>query len=252
MYLLGWLNTVHKITKLSQYIAFTGLGILASAIPVSAATITFDLDFFDDSGTEVGDGEFSYDDEALTCIEFSEAGDCSREPSEDPDDYNYYNDVFYVENALTDFSATINGEDWSEAYGYWWSDDETGQLPGEQSASRYGISINDNSWFFGDGSFGERQLSIDITQSSDTSGEGNWLQNVVPPGGGNPFAGSGTWQATRVGTGLEPSVPAPSPSEAVPESSTIFAALVAMVFGYLSKRKFPRTKAQINKAYING
>ena len=229
-----------KITKLSQYIAFTGLGILASAIPVSAATITFDLDFFDDSGTQVGNGEFNYDDEALTCFEYSEVGDCSREPLEDPDDYN---DVFFVENTLTDFSATINGEDWSGAYGHWWSDDKSGQLPGEQSASRYGISIGENSWFFGDVEPGIRQFVMDFTQSSDTSGEGSWLQEVVPSGGGNPFAGSGTWQATRVGTVSEPSVPAPSPSEAVPESSTIFGALVAMVFGYLSKRKFARTKA---------
>jgi hypothetical protein len=242
---------VFKINKFSQYIAFTGIGILASAIPVSAANITFDLDFFNDSGTEVGDGEFSYDDEALTCFEYSEVGDCSREPSEDPDDDDYYNDVFYVENALTNFSATINGEDWSGGYGHWWSDDESGQLPGEQSASRYGISIGENRWFFGDVDFGTRQFVMDFTQSSDTSGEGNWLQNVVPPGGGDPFAGSGTWQATRVGTESESSVPAPSPSEAVPESSTIFGALAAMVFGYLSKRKFPRTKAQINKAYIN-
>lgn len=231
---------MYKITKLSQYIAFTGLGILASAIPVSAATITFDLDFFDDSGTQVGDGEFSYDDEASTCFEFSIAGDCSREPLEDPNDYN---DVFFVENALTDFSATINGEDWSGAYGHWWGDDESGQLPGEQSISRYGIFINDNRWFFGDGDFGERQFVMDFTQSSDTYGEGDWLQEVVSSGGGDPFAGSGTWQATRVGIESEPSVPAPSPSEAVPEPSTIFGALVAMVFGYFCKRRLARTKA---------
>lgn len=241
---------MYKITKLSQYIAFTGLGILASAIPVSAATITFDLDFFDDSGTEVGDGEFSYDDEASTCFELSVAGDCSREPLEDPDDFN---DVFFVENALTDFSATIDGEDWSGAYGRWWSDDESGQLPGEQSASRYGISIGENSWFFGDDDFGTRQFVMDSTQSSDTYGEGNWLQEVVPSGGGDPFAGLGTWQATRVGTVSEPSVSAPSVSEpsvsepsvseAVPEPSTIFGALVALVFGYFSRRKFAQTKA---------
>ena len=233
-----------KITQLSQYIAFTGLGILASAIPVSAAAITFDLDFFDDNGTQVGDGEFSYDDEASTCFELSFAGDCSREPSEDPNDYN---DVFFVENALTDFSATINGEDWSGAYGHWWSDDESGQISGEQSASRSDIFINDNRWFFGDSFFGEGEMIMDFTQSSDNSGEGSWLQEVVPPGGGDPFAGSGTWQATRVGTVSEPlsepSVSAPSSSEAVPEPSTIFGALVALVFGYFSRRKFTQTKA---------
>lgn len=232
---------MYKVSKLSQYLTLTGLGILISAVaPVTAATITFDLEFFEDSGTQVGDGEFSYDDEASTCFELSFAGDCSREPSEDPNDFN---DVFFVENALTDFSATINGEDWSGAYGHWWSDDESGQLPGEQSASRYGISINDSRWFFGDSFFGEGDMIMDFTQSSDTYGEGNWLQNVVPSGGGEPFAGSGTWQATRVGTESEPSVPAPSPSEAVPEPSTIFSALIAMVLGYFSRRKFAQTKA---------
>lgn len=233
------------ISKLSQYLTLTGLGILISAIPVTAATITFDLDFFDDGGTEVGDGQFSYDDEALTCVELSPVGDCFREPLEDPNDFN---DVFFVENALTDFSATINGEDWDLGYITWWGDDESGQLPGYQAPSRYGISIAENSWFFGDGDFGERQLSIDITQSSDIYGEGSWEQNVIPPGGGNPFAGAGTWQATRVGTAPEPSVPASS--EAIPEPSTVFSTLVAIIFGYFTKHKYTRINSSVSNRSI--
>ena len=231
------------ISKLSQYLTLTGLGILISTVPVTAATITFDLDFFDDGGTEVGDGQFSYDDETATCVELSPVGDCFQEPSEDPNDFN---DVFFVENALTNFSATINGEDWDLGYITWWGDDESGQLPGYQATSRYGIFINENRWFFGDGYFGERQLSIGITQFSDTSGEGSWNQDVVPPGGGNPFAGAGTWEATRVGTTPEPSIPAPS-SEAVPEPSTVFGALVAMIFGYFAKRRFTRINNSVCK-----
>lgn len=234
---------MYKFSQLSQYLTLTGLGILISTVPVTAATITFDLDFFDDSGTEIGDGQFSYDDEASTCFESSVVGDCSREPSLNPNDFN---DVFFVENALTDFSATISGEDWSGAYGHWWSDDEIGQLSGEQISSRYGISLADNQWFFEEGDFGTEQFAMNFTQSSDTSGEGNWLQNVVPSGGGNPFAGAGTWQATRVGTAPEPSVPVPS-SEAVPEPSTVFGALIAMIFGYFFQRKFNRINNSVCK-----
>lgn len=237
--------TVYKITKLSQYIAFTGLSILASAIiPVSAATITFDLDFFDDSGTEVGNGEFSYDDEeTLTCLQITDSFECGIEPTEE--EIDIYGEPTVISNALTDFSANIDGIDWNygDAYLTWWSDDSTGQPPGQISVSRNGSFPEDNYWFFGDGFFGIEQFYMDFDRSSDTFGEGNWGQSIVEPVSELPFADSGIWQATRVGTGSESSVPAPSPSEAVPESSTIFGTLVAMIFGYLSRRKFARTKA---------
>lgn len=233
-----------KISQLSQYLTLTGLGILISTVPVTAATITFDLDFFDDSGTEIGDGQFSYDDEdTLTCVQITDSFDCFSESFfgdlsiQEISDL-YMSPVTTISNTLTDFSASINGIDWDDgdANLTWWGDDSTGQLPGQISASHSGSFAGDNSWFFGDGFRGTEQFAMNFDSSSDTSGEGNWLQNVVPSGGGNPFAGAGTWQATRVRTAPEPSVPAPS-SEAVPEPSTVFGVLIAMIFGYFSQRK---------------
>lgn len=239
-----------KISQLSQYLTLTGLGILISTVPVTAATITFDLDFFDDSGTQVGDGQFSYDDEeTLSCYQITNSFECDLQSTDILiDEFGEIPEPTVISNALTDFSANIDGIDWDygDAYLTWWGDDSTGQQPGQISVSRNGSFAESNYWFFGDGFTGTEQFAMNFDSSSDTFGEGDWFQSIVPSVSGLPSENSGPWQATRVGTAPEPSVPAPF-SEAVPEPSTVFGALIAMIFGYFSQRKFTRINNSVCK-----
>lgn len=235
-----------RISKLSQYLPLAGLSLLIGAIPVTAATVTFDLDFFDDSGAEVGDGQFSYDDEeTLTCLQITNSFDCFPESSFEELSVQEISDLYMapvtiLNNVLTDFSANIYGIDWNESYETWWSDDETEQLPGQISVSRSGSFASFNSWFFGDPFLGTEQFLMNFDSSSDTFGEGTWFQSLVEPVFPNPdspFETGGTWQATRV-----TSSPA-SASETVPEPSTIVGTLMAMVFVYLSQCRLGRNRS---------
>lgn len=161
--------------------------------------------------------------------------DCSLTP----DDEFFGVETIFVQNTLTDFSATIDGFDWDGGFPNWWGDEASGQAPGHQSSSRTNISIQENGWFFGDPFMGERQMTMDIDEFSDTFGQGSWGQSVVLNTGF--IEGSGTWQAVRVET-TNPQVP---PTEAVPEPSTISSILMAMGLAYASRKK------QIRKIYHN-
>ncbi len=216
---------MYKTSKIAFSLATTSLGFLINITSASAAIIKFDLGFFDGNNTQVGAGQFSYDDNTSTCFETSFGGDCNSS-----DEYKKY-DTILVENALTDFSAVIDGENWNGYYGHWWSDETSGQLPGEQSVSRYGIDISNNRWFFGDPYFGERAMIMDISESSNTFGTGSCLQQILPENGGEPIMGSGFWQATKVEAN-----PSPIETETVPEPSTVLGFLIAVGLVGYSKR----------------
>ena len=216
---------MQKTAKIALSLAITGLSIgFGRNMPTSAATINFELSFFDDNQAKVGSGEFSYDDEITTCFETSFAGVC--DPS-----YEYFGfDIILVENALTSFSATIKGENWGDYYGHWWSNEVSGQSSGYQAVSRYGIDIWENRWFFGDPYFGERVMIMDINESSNTFGAGSWYQQILPGTGDPPIMASGTWQAVRIEAEQ-------SPIETVPEPFPLNGALLALGLAYYSKRK---------------
>ena len=232
-----------------------GIGISLSAIaPASAATVNFELTFFDGRNTQVGSGTFSFDDEVTTCVEPElNDGICYPGALEEIDDENspfYPNFVIGVENALTDFDATLFDttyyeSNWSLERKTWWSDEESGQVPGYQSITRYGISIRDSQWFFG-GTFPEdEQLVMKFESFSDTFGAGSWITSVAPFINGFPSSSTGTWEATIVDTTPEPlpSVPAPEPNpepnnpESVPEPIGVLGLLSAVCFSYFTKRK---------------
>lgn len=217
---------MNKTSKIAFTIATTGLGFLINITSASAAIIKFDLGFFDGNNTQVGTGQFSYDDEITTCFETSFGGDCNSS-----DEYGKY-DTILVENALTDFSAVIDGESWNGPYGHWWSDETSGQLPGEQSVSRYGIWIGNNRWFFGDPFFGLESLVMEINESSNTFGTGSWYQQITPENGGEPIMGSGFWQATKVEAN-----PSPTETEKILEPSTVPGVLIAVSLVYYFKPK---------------
>ncbi|MDJ0648739.1 MAG: hypothetical protein QNJ60_08535 [Xenococcaceae cyanobacterium MO_188.B19] len=220
-----------KVPKIALSFAIAALNVLINGtMAASAATIKFELSFFDDNNHQVGSGEFSYDDRITTCFETSWGGDCNS-PYED-----FAIDVISVQNVLTDFSATVGGENWNSYYGYWWSDETSEQLPGYQSFSRYGIDIQKNIWFFGDLLFAERTLEMKINQSSNTFGTGSWQQYLATEISEYNEDGfiitSGSWEAAKVT--IEPQS---LPTKIVPEPSTFPGALFIMGFACYVKRK---------------
>ncbi len=200
--------TVKVMTIAAASVAFSFT--LITAKPVQAATFSWNLDFFDDNNVQVGSGEFSYDPTTTTFVETT--------PTSLPEG-------FTVQNDLETFSANIRGENWGfEAGTTWWA--EPSRPPGQQRTSRSRPFVVENSWFFGDPFFGTRALNMDIDSASDTAGSGTWFQLIVPPGGGDPFRGAGTWKAT-----LRSNV------ESVPESSSVLGLLAIGTFGAVSLLK---------------
>ena len=174
---------------------------------VSAATIGYDLRFFNDSGNEVGLGEFSYDPDTTTCI------------PEIPIDESCQFSGLLVTTELTDFSANISGTEWRlrDSAGQHWWDEATSTVKGA-SITRSGILLQDQ-WFFGDQFFAENLLAM-----SGTSG-GSWIQVLDTTN----FL-SGTWTAQLQST--------TSPGgQIVPEPLTILGAGVAIGFGAFFKKK---------------
>ena len=210
--------------KIALNLVLTGLVLfVAATVPAEAATFQFELSFFDENRTPVGNGQFSYDDESVTCIQLSPAGVC------EPNDPLFgWLDAILVKNVLTDFSATVDGENWHLSLVSWWNDDSSGQLAGSQLVSRSGPRVRDNFWLFGDPFFGREQLSLDFAQSSDTNAQGTWGLQVLPSNSSmEPKFNSGTWQARRADVEFQP-----SPAETVPEPSTLVGSFLALVLGY--------------------
>ena len=239
-----------------------GISVLLSAIaPASAATINFELSFFDDSNRRVGSGTFSYDDESSTCIE-PDGGSNFCNPS------NVFEDVT-VTNILDNFEADISvsvpgnsiNTEWQDEYApYWWNDEEIGQNPGGTRRGRFGDSFTDNSWFFGDPFYltiGGEALFMDFDRSSNTFGSGSWDIEIFPNFenesifGSDPIFDSGTFEARLVEETPEPNqppIPTPEPNPepdnptSIPEPSNILGSLVAMSLGYSIWRTFSKAK----------
>ena len=254
---------MYKNCKNSLGIAAVGL--LTITTTVSAATVNFEIDFFEEN-VLVGSGSFSYDDEEqLTCLYFID------------NDYRCYSESELVEsfgdlsleeisqslmagyniftNVLTDFSVNIYGVNYEDNFQQWWANKETKQQPGEIRSSRLGdISVTDR-WTFGISDFtGVNFLSMDnFEQTSENFGRGTWYQSIspvdnpAPPDlpvepGDTTFFAIGTFEARRLGaTPLEP------PTISVSEPSNIFGALLAIIIGYWAKPKLYKNKQYISK-----
>ncbi len=198
---------MQKIYQKTCAIAFSAVvGIGAIAAPTQAATLTWGLTFFDNAGTPVGTGEFSYDDEVLTFVQTI--------PIAAPVG-------FEVNNALTNFSATVLGKEWrlGDRPGVTWWQPASSKKLGQQVISRYGIAIADT-WFFGDVAFGTRQFSLQGGTQNPTGWGGSWVQSIAEL---VPSVGSGSWSAS------------PS-SAAVPEPSTVLGVTLIGVGVWLRKR----------------
>ncbi|MBM0743015.1 hypothetical protein JOY44_15605 [Phormidium sp. CLA17] len=197
---------MQKIYQKTAAIAFSVVvGVGTSATPAQAAILTWGLSFFDNAGKPIGNGEFSYDDQALTFVQTI--------PIAAPFG-------FEVDNALTSFSATVLGKEWSlsDRPGVtWWQPTDPKNL-GQQVIGRSGIAIVDT-WFFGDAAFGTRQFSLRGGEQNSAGWGGSWVQSIT---GLAPSFGSGSWSAS------------PS-SVAAPEPSTVLGATLVGVGVWLRK-----------------
>ncbi len=201
-------SLINKVLTTSAVISLGG-GILNSN-HVFAATIGYDLKFFNNSGNEVGLGEFTYDPDTSICIpeipidEFCEFGGLS------------------IATELTNFSVNILGTQWklNDRAGQLWWDEQLSTVKG--AFARGGnISIS-NQWLFGDQVFAGTFLDMDGIEGQ--SG-GIWRQDL----NFNNFV-EGTWIAELKDT--------TSPGgHVVPEPLTLLGAGFAIGFGAFFKSK---------------
>ncbi len=212
-----------KTPKIAFRLLLSGLlCLIPLATPASAAILQFKGDFFDEERNLVGNGQFSYDDESLTCLELSPAGVC------EPNDPLYgLLDAMLVTHLLTDASATLAGKTWGLVGTSWWSDDDSGQIANSLFTVRGSSFIRENELLFQD--IWEDVLSqtgalnLYITESSDNQGTGNWQLGFINLNSPNGYqTDSGTWQA-RLRS-------ADSSAEKVPEPSALIGSLIALGF----------------------
>lgn len=175
---------------------------------VSAATIGYDLTFFDNLGDAIGFGEFAYNTDTTSCIqEFPVGLPC--------DEMN----GFFVDTELTRFSANISGTQWEliDSAGQLWWDEPTSTVK-QAIGGRTEIFLQDR-WFFGDNFFGE-----DILFMEGASG-GSWTKVLNTS---NNLGG--TWIAELRET--------TSPNNhVIPEPLTLLGTAVAIGFGTFFKTK---------------
>lgn len=170
-----------------QKIAVTAASVLVGVVgmevkPTQAATAFWDLTFFDDSGTQVGSGEFSYTPDSLLYIPTSMT-----------------DEGFYVNNVLESFSATIDGVDWGIDYEgaasriRWWSTSNPLGTFGAAAPRGEPLPSAGTGWFFGDSFQGLRTLNLG--SNVNVLDRGYWQQNLNGSGG-EYIHNEGTWTAT--------------------------------------------------------
>lgn len=196
--------TYQKIAIVAGVISL-GSGCIA-ANPAQATSLDWGISFFDNAGTTVGTGTFSYDPDITTFVQTSPDLPDSTLPAQG----------FNVNTALESFAATILGQPWHlPSAGITWLDASEGLR--QQRFYRSPLPFIADYWFFGDLYRGTRQLTLDGQKSPADQWSGSWSQSIVEVGSSNDVSGSGSWIAA-----LQPQ------AEGVPEPTTV---LGSVVFG---------------------
>lgn len=152
--------------------------LLVIFISLPAQAATFNLNFYDENGLQVGYGAFSIDMGKSFCVNVA-GGPCVKEKS-----------------PLLGFYAQIQEIDWggdSPPSDRWWTS------PGQGPFGKLG-GISDGFWFFGEPVSGTKQLVLWFGKTTADSSEGIWNQSVIEGPNGVPVFGSGTWTATNLAT----------------------------------------------------
>ena len=199
---------------LSRKNAGTFVGVILSLTTIQvesaqAASVSWDLTFFDNSGQLVGTGAFSYDPERTQTI-----SDRGRPPQ-----------TLTVTGILETFSANVGPLQWSQGdfrnRNLWWVPNNSIATRGESISSRFGTFFGDSWQLEENDSPSEAPFSTLILSGSSTqlSGEGSWTQRQSIPQTNSTGAiinyqfvqTQGTWTAVEQNT------------RSIPEGSLVFA-----------------------------
>ncbi|MBW4669739.1 MAG: hypothetical protein KME60_20570 [Cyanomargarita calcarea GSE-NOS-MK-12-04C] len=171
--------------------------------PAQAATLFWDLNFFDSTGTLVGNGEFTSEPDKTV------VGTTLRLGSNFPY-YPLIEENFEIQNYLTNFSANIVGRKWLDSSTQppnqvTWLDSYEGTKELRSSGLRYDPNVSiANNWEIG-GKGGDSPFNP-IRQALFLEGKGleenqvwggSWLERIVEEDRGiRVIETTGTWRAT--------------------------------------------------------
>lgn len=223
-----------QTTAMARSVAATGLAVttaLIAAGPAQAAKLTWNITFFDEVGAAVGSGQFITESQAQNILIGS-----------NPIPYPPQNwQPQAVQNVLQDFTATIDGANWTrhdDSWGDWdrtddygINDNGTGSRPSSWGYASWlnpdgeltrrfgspGFSVYQSdsplptaSWIFRQGGLRHislQGLSMQGNMLTGTSSTNTWSQyfwkNVWRPGM-EQVHGQGTWTATLVNSASTP------------------------------------------------
>ena len=206
------------LTASSVVLSLGVMGVTSAQASEQDNLVYWDLEFIDNLGEQVGDGEFAYDLGTTDTI-YEDIAPISPEllPS------------FDVKSVLERLSINVIDKTFgSSVYTAWWLDKDSGRNPGQQFIDgRYSlVNISENSWTFPQGDFisaTDILFMDDMEQSSDDLWIGNWSFTGFDASNEYISAG-GTWSATLR-------------SHPIPEPTTTFGLLAFSAFGVASKLK---------------
>ncbi|MGB3402759.1 MAG: hypothetical protein WBA77_08710 [Microcoleaceae cyanobacterium] len=183
-----------NITNLVKGLALTAssvalsVGIVGARSAIAQDAVFWDVEFLDESGVVVGEGEFSYDPTTTTFVNTT------------PDFLSIPPEGFEVQTALETASFNVFGQGFVPAGNLtWWF--ESDRDPGQQFVNRRGEpDIRDNSWTFLNSDVRDATAILfmdDFEQVSDTLGMGDWTSDGFDFTIGQSLSGSGQWRATN-------------------------------------------------------
>jgi len=192
----------------------TGLalsGITLSSVVAPANAAVFNLSFLDNSGTQVGSGQFIDSENSVpTCFATStNPAACTGNPLGGGSE-------IYVTHVVSSFNATIAGSTWGNSSALWYADPANSQEPGSITGSQYGPTLQgSNVWT----SSSQEQFQLTFTSATDTNAAGSFMAQV-----GSSVTPSGIIGGTFTAT-------------SVPEASTILGAITSLaLLGTVSSR----------------
>lgn len=217
------LNINYSVKRLALAASSVVLGVgIMGATPAQANLVFWDLDFFDESGEQVGSGELGYDSETTTFVQTNLLFPEFVPP-----------EGFEVQSALEVFSVNVVGEtfglDDQPGMVTWWFDSNNN--PGQQLVDpRQPVPrIIENTWRFPEGGsflFAEKVFTMDdMEKISNALWVGDWdflgFDFVIID---EPIFESGKWSATLR-------------SQTVPEPTTTLGLLAFSALGVASTLK---------------
>ncbi|NMG07639.1 hypothetical protein [Brasilonema sp. UFV-L1] len=210
------------LKKMAATCAGIVLSLTATQIkPVQAASVFWDLNFFNDSGEQIGNGEFSYDPEKTAIVTFNTFTPTTGTGTT----------TISVTGIVDSFSVNVAGLEWGTKdfrnRTFWWVPNNSESTKGQSVRVRSVIPVSIvNSWQLIEndvtvGPFGPYTRFSMSGGSTEFLGEGTWEQTEVvarTDSSGN-FMGYNFLETKGVWTGVQRN------AKSIPEASSVFALL---------------------------